>query len=425
MDETGEEVTSAVIPSWLFMTLYAVTCFLVITGNALVLSHVMISKKRNASTLFVGSIALADLVIGLFVIPSSINSALAVEAGTPVDVFTCRLQPYFQLLSVSASVLSLLAVAVDRHRAVVLVQKKSITEKQAVLGIIALWGFSAVYSTRIFLQQWVESRGKSDGESQQSQPYQDHANSTEVMYPDDLQDSGVQVDEYFCDLFHEETIEDLFFRVADFVLLYIIPLVVLAVLYAAVIRKLWFKTATGSGSAETTKKKRRLVKMFLLIVILFFLCWGPWHLIDIIDDMLEVLERRANSVGEMNGEEADEEEEEEELASNTARMLCGLLALSNSWFSPLVYFVYNENFKKHVFLVLTCRIRCRAEKVTPGTDVSQSYATNAIPQNISQSNPRNMDHPSFSQSQVTKVGHQSNVSQSFEPDGSKQPRPNT
>ena len=66
-----------------------------------------------------------------------------------------------------------------------------------------------------------------------------------------------------------------------FILLYCIPLAILAALYTLIARKLWQRRIPGNVSKarfrSTEREKRRIVKALVLIVVVFAICWFPAH----------------------------------------------------------------------------------------------------------------------------------------------------
>ena len=62
---------------------------------------------------------------------------------------------------------------------------------------------------------------------------------------------------------------------------YVIPLLILAVMYTYLCRLLWSRTIPGNPDKERDKtlllQKKKSVKMMLSVVISFGLCWLPWQ----------------------------------------------------------------------------------------------------------------------------------------------------
>ncbi|NXS04371.1 AA3R protein, partial [Oxylabes madagascariensis] len=81
-------------------------------GNVLVMWVVRLSAEpRNTTLHFIASLALADTAVGLLVMPL----AIVVSLGIIVPAHGCLFMCCLMLVFTNASILSLLAIAVDRY----------------------------------------------------------------------------------------------------------------------------------------------------------------------------------------------------------------------------------------------------------------------------------------------------------------------
>ncbi|KAI5699826.1 hypothetical protein M8J75_009409 [Diaphorina citri] len=116
LDEEGiyKVPTSIII---LLSVFYGTISVLAVVGNFLVIWIVATSRRmQNVTNCFIANLALADIVIGLFAIPFQFQAALLQRWNLPN--FMCPFCPFVQCLTVTVSVLTLTAIAVDRHRAI-------------------------------------------------------------------------------------------------------------------------------------------------------------------------------------------------------------------------------------------------------------------------------------------------------------------
>ena len=71
------------------------------------------------------------------------------------------------------------------------------------------------------------------------------------------------------------------FHICLFVLLYALPLFIMAVLYVLICRKLWLRKIPGnlssSNRAVMEMSKRKVVRLLAIIVVVFALCWFPTY----------------------------------------------------------------------------------------------------------------------------------------------------
>lgn len=67
-----------------------------------------------------------------------------------------------------------------------------------------------------------------------------------------------------------------------FAVLYFAPLILIALFYLAICRKLWLRKIPGNPSATNlrtaNKSKKRSIKMLIIIVLVFAICWLPVHI---------------------------------------------------------------------------------------------------------------------------------------------------
>ena len=68
-----------------------------------------------------------------------------------------------------------------------------------------------------------------------------------------------------------------------FFLLYLIPLLFMAIIFALIIRKLWFQKVPGNTTDNNQRlaqeRKRNVIRLLVVIVITFALCWFPAHVV--------------------------------------------------------------------------------------------------------------------------------------------------
>uniref|UniRef100_A0A0M3HXP3 G_PROTEIN_RECEP_F1_2 domain-containing protein n=1 Tax=Ascaris lumbricoides TaxID=6252 RepID=A0A0M3HXP3_ASCLU len=87
-------------------------------------------------------------------------------------------------------------------------------------------------------------------------------------------------------MFHRVVI----FKYAECVMLYVLPLILLTVLYSTMSRVLWGKTshiANETQQASVLRVRRSVVKMLIISMLLYFICYSPIqgiHSISIIQE---------------------------------------------------------------------------------------------------------------------------------------------
>ena len=227
---------------------YAVTILLALTGNSLL---IFIVRKRPetrtlTSCLFV-NMAAADLLVALVVMPVSLATPYTKGKWLPglVGHVTCKFVYYSFFVSLTASILSLVAMAVDRFLAVRFPLRRFERFRRARVVISVIWLSSMVFMIPIGVimsleGSYCEFRFSQFGEIRKS------------------------VRGFYTYLF---------------LLIYLLPLFVITILYGLVCHKLWLRKTPGFLTSEIEQRndvtKRKVVCRLVIIVVVFALCWLP------------------------------------------------------------------------------------------------------------------------------------------------------
>lgn len=121
----------------LLSLLYGSISLIAVIGNSLVIWIVITTKQMHSVTNFyIGNLAVADVIIGLFSIPFQFQAAVLQRWDLPK--FMCPFCPFIQILSVNVSIFTLTAIAIDRHKAILnpLRARSSKHASKIVIGII-------------------------------------------------------------------------------------------------------------------------------------------------------------------------------------------------------------------------------------------------------------------------------------------------
>ncbi|CAH7144202.1 Qrfprl [Phodopus roborovskii] len=129
------------------------------------------------------------------------------------------------------------------------------------------------------------------------------------------------------------------------VTLFLLPLLLLLVLYGKIGYELWIKKRVGDGSVLQTihgkemfkiaRKKKRAVIMMVTVVALFAVCWAPFHIVHM---MIEY---------------SNFEKEYDEVTIKMIFAVVQIIGFFNSICNPIVYALMNENFRKN-FVSAVC-----------------------------------------------------------------------
>ncbi|XP_014616455.1 PREDICTED: tyramine receptor 1-like [Polistes canadensis] len=133
------------LPNWTDLVLAALFCMLIvvtIVGNTLVIAAVITTRRlRSVTNCFVSSLAAADLLVGLAVMPPAVLLQLN-GASWELGEILCDSWLSLDILLCSASILSLCAISIDRYLAVtqpLVYSRRRRSKRLAGLMIVAVW----------------------------------------------------------------------------------------------------------------------------------------------------------------------------------------------------------------------------------------------------------------------------------------------
>ena len=159
---------------------------------------------------------------------------------------------FVQGLSMACSVLTLIAIAVNRFFAVFYPLRMGFTKSLSTFTIGFIWLVSvATASPMLYAMKVIKTE---DG----------HLQCTEQWYPAFDKESS-----------HRN------YTLFLLTLLYALPLAAISVLYTAVVRKVWKRQVPGNLTAPNQLvelvTKKRVLRMLITVVIVFGLCWLPYY----------------------------------------------------------------------------------------------------------------------------------------------------
>ncbi|XP_019726955.1 5-hydroxytryptamine (serotonin) receptor 2C, G protein-coupled-like 1 [Hippocampus comes] len=142
---TREGVTSSAMkeknwPALLILVIIALT----IGGNILVILAVSLEKKlQNATNFFLRSLAVADMLVGILVMPISLINILY-DYAWPLPSTLCPIWIYLDVLFSTASIMHLCAISLDRYVAIrnPIEHSRFNSRTKAMMKIAAVWTIS-------------------------------------------------------------------------------------------------------------------------------------------------------------------------------------------------------------------------------------------------------------------------------------------
>ncbi|XP_075953037.1 adenosine receptor A1-like [Anarhichas minor] len=227
-----------------------------VVGNVLVVLAVCVNRAlRNTTFCFIVSLAVADIAVGVLVIPL----AIILSQGFKTQFYTCLFLSCLLLIITQSSILSLLAIAIDRYLRVMIPTRYNtiVTQRRACVAVCLCWILS-------FLTGLVPMIGWNNRHAQGN-----FSSSSDIV----CKFTTVMRMDYM-----------VYFNFFGWV---VVPLSIMIALYAEifrVIRRQLNRRAEATCDGERYyRKELKLAKSLALVVFLFAVCWLPIHIMNCID----------------------------------------------------------------------------------------------------------------------------------------------
>ncbi|XP_033944004.1 adenosine receptor A1 isoform X2 [Pseudochaenichthys georgianus] len=245
--------------SWVAYTvlevLIAISCFL---GNALVVCAVCIGIRdslREPTFCFLISLAVADFLVGVAAVPL----AVLLDGWVSVTPDLCLLLSCVVLVLTQASVLSLLAISVDRYLRlhIPLRYKALATQRRTWMAVSVCWTLSCILGfTPLF--GWRNY-------SSLTSDFTNTSSSSSISPP--------------CTFLSVISLP--FMVYFNFLGCVMAPLLVMTLLYTQIFRSLQGRLKESCPQAQASLlREKRLACSLALVLILFAGCWIPLHLMN-------------------------------------------------------------------------------------------------------------------------------------------------
>uniref|UniRef100_A0A8C4RIU4 G-protein coupled receptors family 1 profile domain-containing protein n=1 Tax=Erpetoichthys calabaricus TaxID=27687 RepID=A0A8C4RIU4_ERPCA len=287
------EIRSSAVYGMLYI-LSALSVMLTVVGNLLVVISVSHFKQLHTpSNLLVLSLAGADFLIGILLMPFEITKII--ESCWYFGDRFCFFNALVDYTLTSVSVSNLIFIAIDRYVAICdpLLYSAKITVPIVQLIIITSWIFSMVYTWAVFFfKRYYVSFG-----------------SVSVCVGD-------------CEGIYAES-----WVLMEFIIMFLIPCAVMASLYSKI-----FVVARRHLKIINSVNQQISAKTLGIVISVFFICWVPLYTCTIIDTYTTLP------------------------VPNVMFNILAWLVYFNSGMNPIIYALFYPWFKKSVKLIVTLKI---------------------------------------------------------------------
>ncbi|XP_017570639.2 trace amine-associated receptor 13c-like [Pygocentrus nattereri] len=289
-----------------FIVLSCVSVFTVFLNLLVIISISHFKQLHTPTNLLILSLAVADLLVGLFVMPVKIMELF--DSCWYLGKTVCTLFPVIDYVTVSASVSSLVLIAVDRYIAVndPLLYPTRITVCKTSLFIIIAWSWSVFYNLMLMY-------------------FNNHLLHSQIS--DGCYGKCVLVMKYT-------------WVMVDFVITFLGPCIIILILYSTIFKvaRRQAKAVRDGRNGATNKhvdkisssSETKAAKTLAIVIFLYLACWIPF------------------TVGPLSVEDV--------ISSSLVVNLVNWFMYINSSVNPLIYAIFYPWFKTSVKYIMTCRI---------------------------------------------------------------------
>ncbi|XP_076128044.1 trace amine-associated receptor 13c-like [Alosa pseudoharengus] len=293
----------------LYIMFWTSMVFTVLGNLVVIISIVHFKQLHTPTNLLVMSLALADLLLGLTVMPFSI--VRSVDGCWYYGDAFCLLHSSFDMFLTSVSIFHLISIAIDRHQALCypLLYPTRITIPVAWLMIAASWGIAAAYSFSLLYSR------------------------ANVKGLDDFLKSIYCIGS--CNLLFNAL-----WGALDTLIAFFLPCSIMVGLYAKIfsvakdhIKKIEdVNRGLNPNNEHVSKTERKAAKTLGIVVGAFIFCWMPFFVNSIVDPYTNF---------------------------STPAILFEIftwLGYFNSALNPIIYGLFYPWFRKSLYLIVTLKI---------------------------------------------------------------------
>ncbi|XP_011307547.1 growth hormone secretagogue receptor type 1 isoform X2 [Fopius arisanus] len=301
-DPVNETGIAYMLPPYIRMTsmvIVIVVMVLGIIGNLMVPLVVLRGKDlRNSTNIFLVNLSVADLCVLLVCAPTVLVEINSGPQVWPLGEHMCKAVPFVELTVAHASVLTILAISFERYYAICEPLRAGYicTKARATFLCFLAWIFAAVCASPVIpITTYAEIDGFPNCETQATTSWSKS------------------------------------FFMTTIVIFFIVPVLILMILYTVIAQHLMANPAISRGPANNLLKYRKQVVMMLgTVVLCFFICLLPFRAL-----MLWILIAPSASIISIGVE-----------SFYSLLYFCRVMLYLNSAINPILYNLMSTKFRE-------------------------------------------------------------------------------
>ncbi|KAM9118098.1 chemerin-like receptor 1 isoform 1-T4 [Pangshura tecta] len=304
----------------LSVIVYSLTCLLGILGNGLVITIITFKMKKSINAIWFLNLAVADFLFNVFLPLNIVYTAM--NYHWVFGAVMCKLNSFLLNLNLYTSVLLLTTISLDRCVSVVLPvwAQNHRTTTLACLVCVIDWVLGLAMSSPSLIFRDTATR---EGNVICFNNYTLSENK-------DDRPLGVK---------RHQTV-----NLVKFLTGFVIPVTIITVCYMIIVIKL---------KRNRLAKSKKPFKIIVTIIVTFFLCWTPYHVLNILEMQHEQVSHGVFKIG---------------IPITTA------LAAASSCMNPILYVFMGQDFKKLKMTVLSRLVNALSEDTTHSTLAQRSFS---------------------------------------------------
>ncbi|XP_071797468.1 galanin receptor 2a-like [Asterias amurensis] len=321
------------LDTWIPIVLFTLMFLVGVPANAVILFVLLRNGIcRTNINLFLLNLALVDFIFLVFKVPLKLNSYIVSSRiiwsfGTVV----CKLSTYLLYVNMTVSILTLVALAVNRYNAVMrpVSSRSKRSKAHAILMIVLIWVIALASQSPALA-------------------------ATDTITINMIHD---RVPTVICAESWSSYTPMRIFKGSNFIFFYCIPLAVVTVCYLRMARTLQRSaqftrnesgdSAMGVGLQRQQSCRRKVARMVHVLVVAFAVCMLPWHIYMLISCSPSITPDAA--------------------VHFYIGILCRWAVYLNSCLNPVLYSFFSQNFRVSLKKSFCCwnKVLCRKRTFIP------------------------------------------------------------